>query len=102
MLPISLIKETFAARKELKDLYDISHLLRKVVPPTFDKPDKLAELIERVLGVIEDNALVSSYRKSFRNIDLRFRDLKESNMAQFIDKTQRRLRIFKNELGKRG
>lgn len=92
---------TFAARMELKDLYDISYLLRIVEPNTFDKPDKIAELIERVLGIIEDKALVSSYRKSFRDIDLRFRDLKESTITRFIEKTQRQLRIFRNELGKR-
>lgn len=91
---------TFAARKELKDFYDISGLVRNIDKTAFNKPEKLAKLIGTVVEISEDDKLVASYRKTLREIDLKFKNLKESNLASFTAKTQRDLRIFRNELQK--
>jgi len=92
---------TFKARRELKDLYDIAHLLPKVAPTSFTKPKKVAQLIEDVTLVIEDEELVGSYKRALRELDVRFKNLKPSGMAHFLLKTRRGLKAYKNELLKR-
>ncbi len=89
---------TFESRKELKDLYDISHLVRIVEPGSFEKKRKLGALVERVIGIMKIGDLESSYGKLLGNIDLRFKNLKEKNVGPFLVKTERVLRKFRNEL----
>ena len=89
---------TFESRKGLKDLYDISHLLRIIEPGTFGKKEKLGALVGRVVGIVESGNLEQSYGKMLGNIDLRFRNLKEKNVGTFLVKTERDLRKFRNEL----
>lgn len=93
---------TFTSRREFKDLYDVAHLLRKVEPASFPEPEKLAKLMDEVLQICEDDTLIRSYKKAFRNIDLRFKNLKESQVRTFIEKTKRQLRTFRNQLKKKG
>lgn len=91
----------FVSRKELKDIYDISYLLKKVEASSFDKPDKLANLVNSVIEILGDSELIRSYRSVLGNIDLRFHSLKERNVHSFIERTVKALRIFMNELKKR-
>ena len=90
---------TYASRKEFKDLYDIAYLLKTVEPSQFPEPEKLADLVDNVLDVLEnEEGLVKSYKKAFRNVDLRFKNLKENQVTDFIEKTKRDLRTFRNRL----
>lgn len=67
----------------------------------FPEPGKLVELIDRVLEIMDKDDVVKSYKKAFRNVDLRFKDLREPQVIGFIEKTKRELRAFRNELNKR-
>jgi len=92
--------ETFAARREIKDLYDIYHLLRKVRVKRIEKPNEVANIIDEIFESFEEDEMVKSYKNTLRNIDLRFRDLKEANLDPFVKKVSRNLKRFRNELRK--
>ena len=89
---------TFKSRKELKDLYDISHLIQNLKANSFIKPEKLALLIENNLIALDDDTLTISFKKTLGKLDLRFKNLREANVESFTRKAQRDLRIFRNEL----
>ena len=89
---------TFQSRKGFKDIFDSYYLLQKIEPSSFEKPEKLAQLIDNVLDILNDKALITSYKKGFRSIDLRFQNLKEHQIESFIKKSQRELRVFRNQL----
>ena len=89
---------TYASRKGLKDFYDVSHLLKRVEPASFEKQEKLASLIDKVIDITGEEHLILSYKTTLRNIDLRFYDLKETNLESFIERTIRQMRTFRNEL----
>ncbi len=40
------------------------------------------------------------YKSAFRNVDLRFKNLKESEIDTFIDKTIKNLNILKNKINR--
>jgi len=89
---------TYGSRKELKDIYDIVHLLRLVEARGFKEREKVAELVHRVIESAGDNALVTSYERLLEAIDLRFKNLKSKNVKSFLIRTLRDLRVFRNEL----
>jgi len=91
---------SYSSRREFKDLFDIKHLLKKVEPKMFPEPKKLSELIDNVLEIMQRDDLIKSYKKAFRNIDLRFKDLKEPQVNGFVEKTKRELRTLRNELNR--
>ncbi len=89
---------TFVNRKEFKDIYDIKHMLPKINPKTFRNNPNVIALIEDLVNTIQNENIVSLYKKAFRNVDLRFKDLKESEIENFTIKVVRDLRIFKNKV----
>lgn len=89
---------TFSSRGAMKDLYDIAHLVRILEPGDFREPEKVAGLITRVLDSMDGDMLVRDYRRAFTNVDMRFRDLKERDVASFVDRTVRDLKTFRNGL----
>ncbi len=89
---------TYESRKELKDIYDIAHLVRMVNAEDFDEPEKVAGLVERTIEITGDEALVDSYGKLLQRIDLRFKNLRRSGVKGFFKRTRRELRIFRNQL----
>jgi predicted nucleotidyltransferase component of viral defense system len=92
---------TFVSRRELKDIYDISYLLKVVEPGSFPEAEKLAILIEKAVNTANNGELVASYRKTLRNLDVRFKNLSEGKVSDFMNSTIRQLRAFRNELMKR-
>ena len=94
---------TYESRKELKDIYDIAHLLRSVEARGFKERKKVAELVNRVIESAGDEALATSYERLLDSIDLRFKNLRSKNVKSFLKRTLRELRVFRNELlkGKR-
>jgi len=89
---------TYESRRELKDIYDIAHLLRMVEARAFEKREKLAELVGRIIESIRDDALIKSYERLLESIDLRFKNLRSKNVKNFLERTRRDLWVFRNEL----
>ena len=89
---------SFVDRNEFKDLYDIYYLLDKVDINLFRKNENVVELIEKVLNVIEKENILDLYKKAFRNVDLRFKDLKQTGLESFILKLVRKLRVLENKI----
>lgn len=90
---------TFTGRKEFKDLYDISHMMPKIDLKVFKGNPNVGALIDDALNTIETSDIVSLYKKAFRNVDLRFKSLKESEIEGFVQKLTRDLRVLKNKIG---
>jgi len=89
---------TFVNRKEFKDIYDIKHMLPKIDLETFRNNLNVVALLDDLINTIQSEDIVSLYKKSFRNVDLRFKDLKESEIEKFMAKLIRDLRIFQNKI----
>ena len=89
---------SFVDRNEFKDLYDIYYLLDKVDINLFRKNENVVELIEKVLNVIEKENILDLYKKAFRNVDLRFKDLKQTGLESFILKLVRKLKVLENKI----
>ena len=89
---------TFSSRENLKDFFDIHYLLKKVRPMDFSEPSKLADLIDRVIARCDEHALTKVFKETLRNLDLRFKNLKEKNLDDFVERTLRGLKSFRNEL----
>ena len=92
---------TFINRKEFKDIYDIKHMLPKLDPKTFRNNHHVIGLLDDLINTIQSEDIVSLYKKAFRNVDLRFKDLKESEIEKFMAKLIGDLRIFKNKIKQR-
>ena len=89
---------TFINRKEFKDIYDINHMLPKIDLETFRSNPNVVKLIDDLIKAIQSEDMPSLYKSAFRNVDLRFKDLKESQIKTFTEKLIRDLRILKSKL----
>ena len=89
---------TFINRKEFKDIYDIKHMLPKIDLETFRNNPNVVKLIDDLIKAIQSEDMPSLYKSAFRNVDLRFKDLKEPQIKTFTEKLIRDLRIFKNKI----
>ena len=89
---------TFVNRKEFKDLYDIAYLIHHIKVNTFKHNQNVIKLIDDVINTILNEEIARLFKNAFRNVDLRFKDLKESGVNQFSSKIVRDLRILKNKL----
>jgi predicted nucleotidyltransferase component of viral defense system len=96
MLVMKLL--TFVSRENLKDVFDIYHLLRLVKPSELQEPNKVADLVDKVIDRCEQPTLITIFKKTLENIDLHFQDLKEKDLLAFIEKTTKALKIFRNQL----
>ena len=91
---------TFADRKGFKDLYDIAYLLEKIDIAQFKKKPEIAGLVDKVIEALQQEDIKALYKTAFRNVDLRFKNLKEPQLEAFIDNTIRKLRVLANNLRK--
>src|SRR3989338_6190743 len=89
---------TFIDRKEFKDIYDIAHMIPKINLKIFNGNPNVAKLVDDALKTIESQDFAPLYKKSFRNADLRFKTLKESEIKNFVEKLLRDLRILRNKI----
>src|SRR3989344_2491391 len=89
---------TFIDRKEFKDIYDIAHMISKVDLKVFMGNPNVAKLIYDALKTIENEDIEPLYKKAFRNVDLRFKSLKESEIESFVQRLIRDLRILRNKI----
>ena len=89
---------TFIGRKEFKDIYDVHHMMNKVSLKAFKGNANVIKLLDDAINTIQSENIVQLYRKAFRNVDLRFKSLKESEVEKFASKTARELRIFRNKI----
>ncbi len=90
---------TFAQRKEFKDIYDLVHILPKIDLHVFRNNPNVVRLIDDAVKVLENEEILSLYKKAFRNVDLRFKSLKESEIGKFAAKAIRDLRVLRNKIG---
>jgi len=96
MLVMKLL--TFVSRENLKDLFDIYHLLRTVKPSELQESNKVADLVDKVIDICEQPDLIRIFKRTLENIDLHFQDLKEKNLSTFIERTIKALKAFRNQL----
>ena len=89
---------TFIGRKEFKDIYDIAHMMPELDVKIFRGNSSVVALIDDLINEIENEDTIALYRRAFRNVDLRFKSLKESEIEAFIAKLLRDLRILKNKI----
>ena len=88
----------FIDRKEFKDIYDLAHMAPKLDIEVFKNNINVIKLIEDAVTIIEEEEIGLLYKKSFRNVDLRFKSLKESEINNFIEKLIRDLKVLKNKI----
>ena len=91
---------TFVDRKEFKDIYDIVYMLPKLDIKTFKNNPNVIALIEDLIKTIQNQDMISLYKKAFRNVDLRFKSFGESKIDKFISRLVRELRVLKNEISR--
>jgi len=89
---------TFINRREFKDLYDIAHLIAHIDVRTFKSNKNVINLIDEFITTILNEDSIGLFKNAFRNVDLRFKDLKEGEVERFCSKTIIRLRTLKNKL----
>ena len=90
----------FVNRKEFKDIYDVKHMLPKIDIETFRNNPNVVNLIDDLINTIQSEDIIILYKNAFRNVDLRFKDLKESQIKVFTGKLIRDLSLFKNKIKK--
>lgn len=88
----------FIQRKEFKDIYDVAYMIPKLDLKIFKGNPNVAKLIDDAIKIIEAENIAALYKRAFRNLDLRFKSLKESEIKNFIEKLVRDLRILKNKI----
>jgi predicted nucleotidyltransferase component of viral defense system len=89
---------TFTDRKEFKDLYDISHLLSHISIGVFKNNLEVINLIDQVINTILNEDLKKLFKQAFKNVDLGFKNLNESQIDMFNLNILKDLRILKNKL----
>ena len=87
---------TYANRKEFKDLYDLYYLIDKVDCLKFKKG--IVDEIENVVDIIGKEDMLKMYKLAFRNVDLRFKNLKEKDVEKFTKKVASKLKILINKI----
>ena len=88
----------FINRKEFKDIYDLAYLINRIKIDSFHKKKKVAELLDEVISVIQQEDMERMFRLAFRNVDLRFKNLKEHQLSKFLEGIVRKLRVTANQL----
>lgn len=88
----------FVDRREFKDIYDIAYMLPKLDLKTFRNNPKVVALIGDLINTIQNEDVLALHKRAFRNVDLRFKYLKESGIDAFVTKLIRELRILKNKI----
>ena len=82
----------FVNRKEFKDLYDLAYLTPKIAPEKITKKKEVAKLLQRVINTAQTQDTATLFRLAFRNVDLKFKDIKESKIDEFVAATIQKIR----------
>lgn len=82
----------FVNRKEFKDLYDLAYLAPKIAPEKIVKKKEVAELLQQVINSAQNQDTNTMFKLAFRNVDLKFRDIKESKINEFVAGTIQKIR----------
>src|SRR3989344_4188792 len=90
----------FIDRKEFKDIYDIHYILPKLNVEIFKGNKNVIKIMDDLIKTMSNEEIISLYKKAFKNVDLRFKNLKESNIKSFISELIKNLRIFRNKITK--
>lgn len=90
----------FINRKEFKDIYDIACMLPRLYLKTFRNNPKVIALIDDLTNTIQKENMKALYKRAFRNVDLRFKSLKESEIDAFVAKLIRDLRALKSKISR--
>ena len=91
---------TFISRKEFKDLYDVSHLAEKIELSQFKEKKNIIQLIQDSIQTIQQEDIQKMFKLAFRNIDLKFKNLKEPHLRKFTEETINKLRIIINKINR--
>jgi len=89
---------TFISRNEFKDLYDVAYLIHHIDITGFRHNQNVINLVDKFINTILNQDVIRLFKNAFRNVDLRFKDLKDGGVEQFTLKTVRNMRIMKNKL----
>ncbi len=89
---------TFISRKEFKDLYDIECLVDKINLEKFEGKENVIKLIQDSIQTIQQEDINKMFKLAFRNIDLKFKNLKEPQLKNFIQQTINKLKIVINKI----
>ena len=73
-------------------------MISKIDVGTFRGNPNVVALMEDLINALQSEDISALYKKAFRNVDLRFKDLKESQIKTFAAKLIRDLRMFKNKV----
>lgn len=91
---------TYISRGTLKDIYDISYLLRIVDHKKYSNREKLVEYVDMVISKLEDEDINKIYSRAFENVDLKFKSMKKRDLPAFKNRTLRELKVFRNQIMK--
>ena len=80
-------------------MYDLAHIIPRLDLKVFIGNPNVSKLIGDTVKTIEGEDIVPLYKKAFRNVDLRFKSLKESEIENFVNKLVRDLRVVGNKIG---
>ena len=64
----------------------------------FRNNKNVTELINSLIESVQKEDAHALYKAAFRNVDLRFKDIKEHNIENFIGKLVRDLKVMKNRI----
>ncbi|MBI4452224.1 hypothetical protein HY637_02235 [Candidatus Woesearchaeota archaeon] len=73
-------------------------MIPKLDSKAFIGNPNVSRLIGDAIKTIEQEEIVSLYKRAFRNADLRFKSIKEPKIKNFVDKLVRDLRILNNRI----
>lgn len=82
----------FVNRKEFKDLYDLAYLAPKIAAEKIVKKKEVAELLQRVISTAQTQDTATMFKLAFRNVNLKFKDIKESKIDEFVAATLQKIR----------
>ncbi len=85
-------------RKEFKDLYDVYFLIRKIDPSVFSKNENVMKLVDEVIESVHSLEIGKAYKEAFRNIDLRFKRIKEKDIPKLSKELIQQLRLLRNKI----
>jgi predicted nucleotidyltransferase component of viral defense system len=89
---------TFSERQGFKDFIDIAFMLPKVDFGVYEKKEKLAELLQRMIDSVDERTLIKRYGLISRNVDLKIKGLRKGEITKLIERTYRDIRVAINIL----
>jgi predicted nucleotidyltransferase component of viral defense system len=89
---------TFTQRQGFKDFVDIAFLLPKIDFAVYENKKKLAELLQNMIEVVDEETLIKRYELISRNVDLKIKGLRKGEIYRLIERTFRDIRVVINVL----